>query len=782
MSRPKLSSATGTSFKIDIPDGWFTTISVVSRKTYNHLVVVKYEFSGFTRSAKIIDTYGVQNEVMKDSRSGEVTLGIIPQEDPQTISIDAYYSTVGSVKGVTLEADKYRSNRANIITNNKPATAPKEFPDYTSFLIFVEDEPATTKAGDPEYDDVIIAVNILKGFQQASPAPPLDTGSEALTQTGKDAIKEYLDQYTKPGGPGPVIPIPPDGNVPPPVRPPVSPELAALPVAILGAGGSGLYIAMILDTLGIKYEILEGSSRIGGRLYTHNFPTNQGKYQYYDVGAMRYPDTSFMQRTFDLARNRLGLKDKMLPYLRANDNAFLHFNGVTVTKALNKATPLKADIFNQGQSKDGPVPDQYIAQGSGVFWDEILGDLRKLFVDNPFDVAYAKLKELDGHTVTSYLTFVKKIPYSVIKWYETMESRTGLFDASLTETVLASLVFNDPRFEGKTIDWFCFDGGSEIIHKAMTDRIQNQPILNHRAIAIKETDNGQSVTVTFDLSGGPRQVAVSQIEKKYSNVISTISLGCLRLVNLDNIYVSNAQQSAIRQLSYTPSIKIGLQFKTPWWEKLGIVGGQSSTDRPIRDVVYPSYGPDSSHSGTPAFQKSNCMIASYNGMQDSQRLGGLMKGRGTPEEKILLDLVMRDLAVLHNYPLDKLWEQYEDYYPWDFYRDQFQLGAFCQFGPGQFKDTYPQLTQPASRQQRLHFAGDATSTFHGWVAGALNSGWRSVLGLLQNHPEINPKPSENIIDKFKNLWGPSEEWDPKDLAVHNFIAQQLTAINTQQKP
>jgi len=155
-----------------------------------------------------------------------------------------------------------------------------------------------------------------------------------------------------------------------------------------------------------------------------------------------------------------------------------------------------------------------------------------------------------------------------------------------------------------------------------------------------------------------------------------------------------------------------------------------------------------------------------------------MKGRGTPEEKILLDIVMRDLAAVHNVPVDNLWSEYEDYYPWDFYRDQFQLGAFCQFGPGQFKNTYPYLTQPASRQQRLHFAGDATSTFHGWVAGALNSGWRAVLGLLQSHPELNPNPSEDIIAKFKNLWGPSEEWDPKDLAVHHYIGQQLTKMNT----
>jgi len=54
-----------------------------------------------------------------------------------------------------------------------------------------------------------------------------------------------------------------------------------LPVCIIGAGVSGLYIAMILDSLDIKYDIMEGSGRTGGRLYTHYFPKNAGKYQYY---------------------------------------------------------------------------------------------------------------------------------------------------------------------------------------------------------------------------------------------------------------------------------------------------------------------------------------------------------------------------------------------------------------------------------------------------------------------------------------------------------------------
>ena len=121
--------------------------------------------------------------------------------------------------------------------------------------------------------DSLLTVNIMQGNVPPPPPAP-DTSSQAIAATGKEAVDKFIDIYTDPLKPGPTI----DPGVLVPVNPrPVSPY----PVAILGAGVSGLYIAMMLDSLGIKYEILEGSGRIGGRLYTHYFPKNAGQYQYY---------------------------------------------------------------------------------------------------------------------------------------------------------------------------------------------------------------------------------------------------------------------------------------------------------------------------------------------------------------------------------------------------------------------------------------------------------------------------------------------------------------------
>jgi len=58
---------------------------------------------------------------------------------------------------------------------------------------------------------------------------------------------------------------------------------------------TGLYIAMILDTLnipGLSYEVLEADDRVGRRVYIHRF--SNAEHDYYDVGAMRFPDIMIM--------------------------------------------------------------------------------------------------------------------------------------------------------------------------------------------------------------------------------------------------------------------------------------------------------------------------------------------------------------------------------------------------------------------------------------------------------------------------------------------------------
>lgn len=50
-----------------------------------------------------------------------------------------------------------------------------------------------------------------------------------------------------------------------------TPKDVPFKVGIIGAGAAGLYAAILLDSLGIEYDLIEASDRVGGRIYTYRF-------------------------------------------------------------------------------------------------------------------------------------------------------------------------------------------------------------------------------------------------------------------------------------------------------------------------------------------------------------------------------------------------------------------------------------------------------------------------------------------------------------------------------
>ena len=89
-----------------------------------------------------------------------------------------------------------------------------------------------------------------------------------------------------------------------------TPKITKPKVAIVGAGAAGLFAGMILDYLranvkgfDVEYDILEAAekARVGGRLFTYEFEPSgasnpEGPHDYFDVGAMRFPENDIMAR------------------------------------------------------------------------------------------------------------------------------------------------------------------------------------------------------------------------------------------------------------------------------------------------------------------------------------------------------------------------------------------------------------------------------------------------------------------------------------------------------
>ena len=100
-----------------------------------------------------------------------------------------------------------------------------------------------------------------------------------------------------------------------------------------------------------------------------------------------------------------------------------------------------------------------------------------------------------------------------------------------------------------------------------------------------------------------------------------------------------------------------------------------------------------------------------------------------PSEKILLEQIYKDLAVLHDVTVEYLVGETLDYHAFYWYQCPFTMGSFANFAPGQYSTFFPEIVEPAG-YGRFHFAGELASHHHAWVSGALDSAVRVVNEIL----------------------------------------------------
>ena len=136
----------------------------------------------------------------------------------------------------------------------------------------------------------------------------------------------------------------------------------------------------------------------------------------------------------------------------------------------------------------------------------------------------------------------------------------------------------------------------------------------------------------------------------------------------------------------------------------------------------------------------------------------------------LYTLVLKCLADIHEIDVGKLVEEYDTSYCYAWANDPFYRGAFAIFGPAQFFDSSPLTKEktegislfdsvklPAANG-KLHIGGEATSTHHGWIIGALNSAYRCVHNVIRGLSD-----RDKLRKDLKDIWDtPDEELDVED--------------------
>ncbi|KAF5603915.1 amino-acid oxidase [Fusarium subglutinans] len=611
-------------------------------------------------------------------------------------------------------------------------------------------------------------------------------------------------------------------------------EQGRVSVGIVGAGVAGLFAALLFDWLNdheelkgkglkISYDILEaaGAERLGGRLYTHHF--SHEEHDYYDVGAMRFPNNTIMKRTFQLF-HYIGItresKPGLIPYYLKDEEGQCpaYFNDITTRGNVwdDERKPNDPYKVNKGLPECGKIPPHLLKTDPS----ELVRKALKGFTDvakKHFDAAIEEerkeeeeagkegfkgvgkdgraaargpestklwklLMRADHMSVRQFLGSGQKTEdgkepqpavegdfpkgpgynYNTIEWLETMTYGTGWYDQSLTECVLEELDFHTPDMDNDpaTKDlqyWWCIDGGAQEIAKRMALKIKKRVEYNTKVQSInaqvelrQERKPGSYTAMKIKTTRtDPKTKKVENKDREYFAIFNSTTLGALQRMELSDAGLSWGTKQAIRALGYGASAKVGMKFRTAWWQTKPFYiskGGVSRTDLPLRVCVYPSYN-IKSNEGEDKWDptKPAVLLCSYTWGQDAQRIGALCSNNTTQDDAELKRLIIHDLARLHarkDFPFKKLVkfleEQYIDHHGYDWYRDQYMSGAFAYFGPGQFSNMWQEIIKPNALGQ-LYLVGEAASSHHAWIVGALESVIRAVYVMFQGLQNGNEK-------------------------------------------
>lgn len=474
-------------------------------------------------------------------------------------------------------------------------------------------------------------------------------------------------------------------------------------VAIVGGGISGLYSGLILRREGHQVTVYESSDRIGGRIYTHRFqPNSKNEDIFFEAGAMRIPRSSLHSQVYDLVRylnthNAAEDKVELIPYILEHEN--------NMTYVHNE----KKDIDDTTWGAKLGIPKAYQGKSAKQLLGEVVRPWLELLRED-FDSGFEEILKYDEFSFRAYLRAIVGWPHEVIEFVELMVSQTNQYELSFTEIIMQNLDFD-------TKDWVTIRNGMSRLAMSAANLVGRRHIyLNSPVKRIIELPDGKIRLFT----GGP-------IERsgEFDKVILAIPPAALHNIQ-ERPKWSFMKEQSIRGIHYEPLYKIGLHFRTRFWEQSSrpSFGGQSTTDLRFRWIVYPSNDIGKPGSG---------VLLLYSWMTDASRWNSLAR-----EERIRLAL----------FDLNKFFGNDEnEVNVYEQYIEAFDVSWSCEsamgdamFLPGQFS-RFHDISKKA--EGNIHFAGEHLSRHHTWIAGALDSALTTV-GDVLGETDLRPLGREFI--------------------------------------
>jgi monoamine oxidase len=451
-------------------------------------------------------------------------------------------------------------------------------------------------------------------------------------------------------------------------------------VLILGGGMAGLVAASLLKRAGHGVTILEGNNRIGGRVYTVREPFTCGNYL--DFGAMRIPGNhrlvfEYIKR-FNLPVNR---------FINSSPQDLIYVNNVLTTQSEYKRNP---DIlrFPLEDDEKGKTATELFLEATQPFFD-------LLSSSTPEQQEELK-KKYSSYSMGDYLAFNplgKSLSDNAIRKIGVMLGIEGFPGFSFID-ILTDIIY--PIFS-ETISFYEITGGNDQLPRSFICELQNEIKLNRKVTRIiQDADRIRVETLnpntgrTYCYTGDYAIAAMPFTVFQFIDVVPYHS-------------IAFDKWQAIREVNNVNAVKIGMEFKTRFWEKLGM--GNITSDMPFKFSYIPSHGVGSCGPGV--------LLASYSWGNDAALWNSV------PNQE-LVRIVLKDLAkaygnIVYTEFIQAVW------FNWG--QNPYSAGCFTLFTPQQQK-YFDEITRKP--EGRLHFAGEHTSSFHGWIEGAIESGIRTA--------------------------------------------------------
>jgi monoamine oxidase len=231
-------------------------------------------------------------------------------------------------------------------------------------------------------------------------------------------------------------------------------------------------------------------------------------------------------------------------------------------------------------------------------------------------------------------------------------------------------------------------GGNDLLPRAFAARLERRLRYDSPVIAAGQDDSSAWVLIQ---RRGERQLI------RGDRVVCAAPFSVVREM-FSEARLAPDKRESIRTQEYTPSTKVFLQTRSNFWRRDGL-SGFAYTDLPLERLW--AFDHDSGRS----------LLIAY-----TEAMGALRLDAMTPSER--LNTVFADARKI----FPQLSEEFEGGVSHSWGNDPWQRGAWAQYNVGQIRN----ISLNARPEGRIHFAGEHTSCWNGWMQGALESAHRVI--------------------------------------------------------